>query len=123
MEESVYKDKTVLYTVKEDGEDIGKKFVECLENDLKEVYEIFKNIVPINMSDQEEANFKAATVCYACGIELEDDRVRDHCHLTGKYRGAAHNECNLKKNPCYFTIWKVTIPTFLSKVSDCREEK
>ena len=23
-------------------------------------------------------------------------KVRDHCHITGKYRGAAHNECNLK---------------------------
>ncbi|CAB4041763.1 Gastrula zinc finger [Paramuricea clavata] len=30
-----------------------------------------------------------------CGFELGADRVRDHCHLTGKYRGAAHNECNL----------------------------
>ena len=27
--------------------------------------------------------------------ELGDDRVRDHCHFTGKYRGPAHNECNL----------------------------
>ena len=24
-----------------------------------------------------------------------DDKVRDHCHLTGKYRGPAHNNCNL----------------------------
>lgn len=23
-------------------------------------------------------------------------KVRDHCHLTGKYRGAAHNSCNLR---------------------------
>ena len=22
-------------------------------------------------------------------------KVRDHCHYTGKYRGAAHNNCNL----------------------------
>ena len=96
MEESVYKDKTVLYTAKEDGEDIGKKFVECLENNLKEVYELLKTVVPIKMSEQEEENFKNATVCYACGLELKNNRVRDHCHLTGKYRGAAHKECNLK---------------------------
>ena len=86
----------MLYTAKEDGEDIGKKFVECLEDDLREVYKILKPIVPINMTEQEEENFKNAPVCYACGLELNNDRVRDHCHLTGKYRGAAHKECNLR---------------------------
>ena len=30
------------------------------------------------------------------GEHLEEDKVRDHCHVSGKYRGAAHNACNLK---------------------------
>ena len=38
MKESIYESKTVLYTAKEEGEDIGKKFVKSLEKDLKEVY-------------------------------------------------------------------------------------
>ena len=38
-------------------------------------------------------------------MELEDDRVRDHCHLTGKYRGAAHSKCNLKmKTPMFVPV-------------------
>lgn len=77
---------------KKSGEDIGKKFVD----DLREVYKILKPIIPINMTEQEEENFKNATVCYACGLKLDNDRVRDHCHLTGKYRGAAHKKCNLR---------------------------
>lgn len=96
MDESIYKDKTVIYTMKEDGEDIGKKFVEFLQNDLKGVYKILKTIIPIKMTDQQETSFKAATVCYACGEDLKGDRVTDHCHLTGKYRGVAHPACNLR---------------------------
>ena len=40
-----------------------------------------------------------------CQDELGKDKVLDHCHLTGKYRGAAHNECNLQyKIPKFFPV-------------------
>ena len=26
----------------------------------------------------------------------KDVRVRDHCHITGRFRGSAHQECNLR---------------------------
>ena len=45
---------------------------------------------------EDEKQFKTASDCWICGEELENDRVRDHCHYTGRYRGAAHNSCNLK---------------------------
>ena len=37
---------------------------------------------------------------FYCGIVPlqytdEDIRVRDHSHITGKYRGSAHQDCNL----------------------------
>ena len=39
-------------------------------------------------------------VCYICKKEFNTDdkkhyKGKDHCHCTGKYRGAAHNICNL----------------------------
>ena len=70
MDDNIYKPKTVLYTMKEEGEDIGRKFVESLENDLKDVHAILSTTVPMNLLEEEEASFKSASVCYACGIEL-----------------------------------------------------
>ena len=46
-------------------------------------------------------NYNNQKVCYICKKEFDKSdkkhyKVRDHCHYTGKYRGAAHNICNLK---------------------------
>ena len=60
MDDSIYEPKTVLYTMKNDGEDVGRKFVESLESDLKDVHDILKTEVPIQISDQEEKSFNAA---------------------------------------------------------------
>ena len=43
----------------------------------------------------ESQSFTKATTCHICTKLLENDKVRDNCHITGDYRGAAHNACNL----------------------------
>ena len=70
MDGQLYEGKTVLYAMKEEGEDLGKKFVDCLEEDLKKVYEILKTVVPIRMTGKEDENLKNASDCYACGLKL-----------------------------------------------------
>ena len=46
-----------------------------------------------------------STLCHICNEELGKDRVRDHCHLSGKFRGAAHEIWNLKdKVPKFFPV-------------------
>ena len=53
---------------------------------------------PLEMTEEEEELFKGSDKCYICANKYLDNeiRVRDHCHITGKYRGSAHQKCNLK---------------------------
>ena len=43
----------------------------------------------------ELRSFNNDTTCHICTKPPGDDKVRDHCHIVGSYRGAVHNECNL----------------------------
>ena len=53
---------------------------------------------PLVMTEIDEQNFKTMDGCHICGEKYTDKdvRVRDHCHISGKFRGSAHQECNLK---------------------------
>ena len=53
---------------------------------------------PLVMTDNDELCFKLMDKCHICSEKYTDKevRVRDHCHITGKFRGSAHQECNLK---------------------------
>ena len=64
-----------------------------------------KNLI---MSEEEE-QFQSSNTCWICEklIDDDDEKVRDHCHVTGKFRGAAHWSCNInlqltKKVPVIF---------------------
>ena len=55
----------------------------------------------IPLTKKEEENYNNQKVCYICKKEFDKSdkkhyKVRDHCHYTGKYRGAAHDICNLR---------------------------
>ena len=58
------------------------------------------------MTREDWRAFRTTETCHVCDKPLECDSVRDHCHITGKYRGAAHTACNLKLrlNPFTTTI-------------------
>ena len=85
------------------GVDAMEKFVEWLEKDVKTL----ANIPNAEMifGEEEARRFNKSTKCWICKDELGEDKVRDHCHYTGKYRGAAHNKCNLKfKKPKFIPV-------------------
>ena len=94
--ESVYKSKLRSY-VKENKEDPDTidVFINWLEEDVKIISELGNE--PMKITPEEQEQFNQASNCWICGKLLNiKDKVRDHCHYTGRYRGAAHNICNLK---------------------------
>ena len=58
------------------------------------------------MTHKDEKDFKSADSCHICDKKyVETDlKVRDHCHITRKYRGSAHQDCHLKLKIGHETI-------------------
>ncbi|XP_030760007.1 uncharacterized protein LOC115885288 [Sitophilus oryzae] len=92
------------------GPDAHKVFIDWLETGCKSIYNRFmKDIVSMSpLSSVQEAEFYQMTHCHICEspFNVEDERVRDHCHLTGNYRGATHSVCNLNfKVPNFIPVF------------------
>ena len=79
------------------GENTIEEFIFKMKELEAELTPLVKAVEPMVMTKQDEKDFKCAKTCCFCKKPLGDDRVRDHDHLTGKYRGAAHNSCNLEE--------------------------
>ena len=96
------------YTAESPDDNIPRLFIESLESDIKEIYNKFKIPKKMVMTREDRMTYKKATHCHICEEEIDKDKdkkVRDHCHLTGKFRGAAHNKCNLKfKIPKFYPV-------------------
>ena len=93
--DGVYKPVLRKYTqTKPEGANAMDVFIKWLEEDVKAI----ANIEPKQMifTEEDRKHFNKASDCWICGEYLANDRVRDHCHFTGRYRGPAHNSCNLK---------------------------
>ena len=97
FDDEVYKPKLVSYT----GENAAQKFVEMLIEDIDEIANILNKEMD-DLTPEQQYQYDNATSCWICNKKFSEDdgeknyKVKDHCHFTGKFRGAAHNLCNLK---------------------------
>ena len=102
-----YSKKVNLYR----GKDAAHKLIKSVFKEYSYCKEIMikhfnKNLI---MRGEENERFELTNICWIWGklIDVTDDRARDYCHISGKYRGAAYWNCNInlkitKKVPVIF---------------------
>ena len=109
---NIYKQNPVLngYHIESELEDILKSeyhksplgynnvdwFVnEVIKLENKMVFYVKNTNKDIIMIEEDEEDFRKNIICRFCETKINSDKVRDHCHLTSKYRGPAHSKCNI----------------------------
>ena len=81
-----------------------KRFCKDLKDHAKRIVD-FKRKFITPLTKYEENSYDKKNTCHNYMKDLDSDKVKDYCYFTGKYRGAAHNTCNLKyKIPKNITV-------------------
>ena len=86
--------KVVLYR----GKNAVYKFIKAILEEYDYCKKMMKKHFIKNLiMTAEEERFQLSNSCWICDklFDAGDDKVRDHCHITGNYRGAAHWGCKL----------------------------
>ena len=85
------------------GENVIEKFIQHLFREVKDCQKIITERAKrrLVMTKKDEEDFQNAKKCWICQRQYKPDDgenipVRDHCHITGKYRGSAHKKCNFR---------------------------
>ena len=93
-------------SLEEASADVIDHLMESLQELEEELFPYQKENKRMVLSEEQQAEFEAATHCYMCQDPFLEDKgkwrkVRDHNHATGGYRGAAHSNCNVNKKRSY----------------------
>ena len=80
------------------GRDCVSKFCETIIAEAKRLYKSATKKPMDKLTKEQTVEFITAKECHICFKKFspKDKKIRDHCHYTGKYRGAAHSSCNLR---------------------------
>ena len=82
------------------GSNSIKEFIEWVFEQKKYCNQIINKHFnkKLKMTIEDEENYQNSQNCWICDQKIinNKDKVRDHCHITGKFRGIAHRECNSK---------------------------
>lgn len=92
------------------GKQCIREFLDSLENEVKVIYDTYLNIIkPMHpLTAEQESEYAFSNTCYICErpFTSQEAKVKDHCHLTGQYRGPSHSTCNLNfKLPNFIPVF------------------
>ena len=81
------------------GKNTVFKLIQCIRRE----YSYCKNVIKkhfnkrLVMTAEQNEEFQRTNICWICGklIDIGDNKVRDHCHISSKYRGPSHWSCNI----------------------------
>ena len=91
FDDALYSQQPVTFVKEFNDDDVAQILIDTLEKNIKEIYKK-KFTFPKNMimSMQDKLIYNNSNLCHIRNEELGEDRVRDYCHLSRKFRGAAH---------------------------------
>ena len=79
------------------GKNAETKFVTDITREAFQIQKEYKDPKPmLPLTTQEQRRHNNVTNCWVFKKELNGDSVKDHCHITGKYHGLVHKDCNLQ---------------------------
>ena len=120
--------KVLFHETRSSDTDLLKILFRSLDRIESKIYPKLNKYKRFLPTAAEEHSFQAADKCYLCEGSFPDSdatvdasnrkeffqkrKCRDHCHYTGRYLGAAHNKCNLKRT------WSQTIPIFVHNLQN-----
>ena len=91
-------------------ENAAYEFIKAILKEYEHCKKVMKKYFNNNLIiTEEEEQYQSSNTCWTCKkpIDHDDEKVRDHCYVAGKFRGAVHWNCNdnlqlTKKDPVIF---------------------
>ena len=105
FDDTLYSQQPVTFVTEFNDVDVAQIFIDTLEKNIKEFYKKFKFPKSMIMTMHDELVYDNFTLYHICNEDHGENSVRDYCHLSRKFRGSAHEVCNLKyKFPKFFLV-------------------
>lgn len=80
------------------GFDCMTWFTNEMKGIAKSVYPILKTAKKmLPLSSEQQTDYDTSKICHICERKIDESatKVKDHSHITGEFRGAAHQACNI----------------------------